>query len=58
MLVAAVVAALSRALLEGGKTAIFLTTDVANPTSNRIYRQIGCRAMADHYHFELVKADS
>lgn len=50
----ALVAALSRELLGRGKRALFLTTDVANPTSNSIYQKIGYRAAADHFHFEFV----
>jgi len=37
----ALVAALSRELLRRGKRKLFLTTDVANPTSNAIYARIG-----------------
>ena len=50
----AVVTDLSRELFERGKRAIFLTTDVANPTSNSIYRKIGYRPVADHFHFDLA----
>lgn len=50
----ALVAALCKELFDQGKRAIFLTTDVANPTSNDIYRRIGFRATADHFHFDLV----
>ncbi|HKE39697.1 MAG TPA: GNAT family N-acetyltransferase [Casimicrobiaceae bacterium] len=50
----ALVSGLSRELFERGKRAIFLTTDVANPTSNRIYQKIGFRPVADHVHFDLV----
>jgi ribosomal protein S18 acetylase RimI-like enzyme len=52
----ALVAGLSRELFARGKRAIFLTTDVANPTSNSIYEKIGYRPVADHFHFELVRA--
>ncbi len=52
----ALVADLSRELFARGKRAIFLTTDVANPTSNSIYQRIGYRAVADHYHFSLFAA--
>ncbi|HEX6844543.1 MAG TPA: GNAT family N-acetyltransferase [Actinomycetota bacterium] len=37
----AVVAAVSRDLLASGRTFCFLFTDLANPTSNAIYRRIG-----------------
>jgi GNAT superfamily N-acetyltransferase len=52
----ALVSALSGELFARGRRVIFLTTDVANPTANRIYQRIGYRPMADHFHFELVKA--
>jgi GNAT superfamily N-acetyltransferase len=52
----ALVVALSRELLGNGKRAIFLTTDLANPTSNSIYRKIGYRAVADHFHFDFQAA--
>jgi predicted GNAT family acetyltransferase len=50
----ALVASLCRELFGAGKRAIYLTTDVANPTSNGIYRSIGFRPTADHFHFDLV----
>jgi predicted GNAT family acetyltransferase len=49
-------AALSRELLRRGKRALFLTTDVANPTSNAIYARIGFRAENDDYHYDFVAA--
>lgn len=52
----ALVADLSRELFARGKRAIFLTTDVANPTSNSIYHRIGYRPVADHFHFALLPA--
>ena len=51
----AMVGALSRELFAAGTRAIFLTTDVSNPTSNAIYQRIGFRPVADHYHFEFGK---
>ena len=51
----AMVAELVRELFAAGKRAIFLTTDAANPTSNGIYRRIGFRPVADHYHFDFVE---
>lgn len=39
----ALVAELTRRLLSGGRRFVFLTTDLANPTSNQIYRRIGYR---------------
>jgi predicted GNAT family acetyltransferase len=47
------VAALSRRLLEGGRTFCSLFTDLANPTSNKIYQQIGYRTVADFRHWEF-----
>ncbi len=50
----ALVAALSRELIARGKRRLFLTTDVANPTSNAIYARIGFRAENDDCHFDFV----
>lgn len=50
----ALVAALSRELLARGKRRLFLTTDVANPTSNAIYARIGFVAETDEFHFDFV----
>jgi predicted GNAT family acetyltransferase len=44
----ACVAALSQRLLDGGAVACTLHTDLADPTSNRIYRAIGYRQVAEH----------
>lgn len=43
----AVTAAATERVLAGGKRFCFLFTDLANPTSNSIYRQIGYRPVAD-----------
>jgi predicted GNAT family acetyltransferase len=43
----ALVAAVSQAQLDGGKRYCFLFTDLANPTSNKIYTAIGYRPVAD-----------
>lgn len=43
----ALVAELSAWLLAGGRTFCFLFTDLANPTSNAIYRRIGYRQVCD-----------
>jgi predicted GNAT family acetyltransferase len=48
------VAHVSRALLARGKRMLFLTTDVANPTSNAIYARIGFRAENDDWHYDFV----
>ncbi|MEO5766526.1 MAG: GNAT family N-acetyltransferase, partial [Casimicrobiaceae bacterium] len=50
----ALVAALSRELLAAGRRRVFLTTDVANPTSNAIYARIGYRPLSDYFHFDFV----
>ena len=43
----ACVAALSQRLLDEGRKFCFLYTDLANPTSNRIYQEIGYRPVCD-----------
>ncbi len=43
----ALVAELTRGLLERGRRSCFLFTDLANPTSNRIYKRIGYRPVGD-----------
>ncbi len=43
----ALTAALSTRLLEGGRRFCFLYTDLANPTSNKIYRAIGYAHVCD-----------
>jgi predicted GNAT family acetyltransferase len=50
----ALVAQMSIALLARGKRRLFLTTDIANPTSNAIYARIGFRAENDDWHFDFV----
>jgi predicted GNAT family acetyltransferase len=48
------VAALARELKERGKRKLFLTTDVANPTSNSIYARIGFRPENDDCGFDFI----
>ncbi len=50
----ALVAALSQQMLERGCRFVSLFTNLANPTSNKIYRDIGYRPMCDfdEYHFD------
>jgi predicted GNAT family acetyltransferase len=48
------VARMSSELLARGKQWLFLTTDIANPTSNAIYARIGFRAENDDWHFDFV----
>jgi predicted GNAT family acetyltransferase len=43
----ALVAQMSQALLDGGRTYCFLFTNLANPTSNHIYQQIGYEPVSD-----------
>lgn len=44
---AAVTAAVSQGALEAGAEEVLLFTDLANPTSNRIYQRLGYRAVED-----------
>jgi predicted GNAT family acetyltransferase len=54
----ALVADLARELLARGKRKLFLTTDIANPTSNAIYARIGFRAENDDCGFDFVAPDA
>jgi predicted GNAT family acetyltransferase len=47
----AVVAALSQAILDSGKAYSALFTDLANPTSNRIYQALGYRPLRDFVEY-------
>ncbi len=51
----ALVAALSRALLDAGRQRLFLITDLANPVSNSIYAKIGYRPQSDLFHFDFLE---
>jgi len=51
------VARMSSELLARGKQRLFLTTDIANPTSNAIYARIGFRAENDDLHFDFVSPE-
>ena len=55
----ACVAALSQRLLDEGRRSCFLFTDLANPTSNRIYQRVGYRPVCDVdvVRFESVPDD-
>jgi predicted GNAT family acetyltransferase len=55
----AVTAALSQMLLDGGRQFCFLFTDLANPTSNKIYQQIGYCPVCDVdvYRFDLARSE-
>jgi hypothetical protein len=50
----ALVAAVSRRVLDDGKRFAFLFTDLANPISNSIYPKIGYRPVADLRELEFV----
>jgi predicted GNAT family acetyltransferase len=43
----ACVAALSRSMLDSGKTFCYLFTDLSNPSANKIYQRIGYRPVSD-----------
>ncbi|MFD3946400.1 GNAT family N-acetyltransferase [Streptomyces sp. NPDC058579] len=45
---AAVTTAVTRAALDAGAAQVLLFTDVANPTSNALYRRLGYRPVIDH----------
>lgn len=47
------VAALSRSMLDSGRKFCFLNTDQANPTSNKIYQQIGYEPVSDLRHWRF-----
>jgi predicted GNAT family acetyltransferase len=54
----AAVAALSGMLLAAGKDFCCLYTDVANPTSNSIYRKIGYRPVREDAELVFVQPQS
>ena len=47
----AVVAELSRNILDSGKSFCTLFTDLSNPTSNSIYQKIGYNPVCDHFSY-------
>ena len=49
----ACVATLSQAILDGGAQFCTLFTDLANPTSNRIYQRLGYRPLCDFTEFSF-----
>jgi GNAT superfamily N-acetyltransferase len=53
---AAITAAATRAALDSGVEAVLLFTDLANPTTNHIYQQIGYRPVADRVSLRLQPA--
>jgi uncharacterized protein len=50
------VAALSQLLLDEGYRYCTLFTDLANPTANKIYQEIGYEAVLDYYEYDIEKA--
>ena len=52
------VATLSRRLLDEGHRFCFLNTDMANPTSNKIYQQIGYRYVGGQRRYDFRAADA
>jgi hypothetical protein len=50
----ACVAALSQTLLDQGNQFCFLFTDLANPTSNHIYQEIGYQLVGDWHQYTFV----
>ncbi len=53
----ACVAALSQRLLDQGCNRCFLFTDLANPTSNRIYAAIGYRPVFDWHDYSFISKE-
>jgi uncharacterized protein len=51
------VAALSQKLLDEGCERCFLLTDLANPTSNHIYQEIGYVPVCDWHEYSIVSQD-
>lgn len=47
------VAELTKLLLDSGKTEINLFTDISNPTSNKIYQDIGYEFIGDSIHYQV-----
>jgi uncharacterized protein len=50
------VAAVTQAELDRGRRLVFLSTDLSNPTSNRIYQAIGYRAVGDERSFRFEQS--
>ncbi len=53
----ALVAALSQHMLDAGRRYCFLFTDLSNPTSNRIYQQIGYRRVGDDAAYDFAEPE-
>jgi GNAT superfamily N-acetyltransferase len=54
----AVTAAVSQAALDAGASAVVLFTDLANPTSNALYRRLGYRPVCDRVLLQLARPDA
>lgn len=54
----ALVAALSRHLLDAGRFPLFLFADTDNPTANGVYRKVGFRAAGEHLHLTRRDAEA
>lgn len=54
----ACVAALSQKLLDQGCKSCFLFTDLANPTSNHIYQQIGYQPICDWHDYSFISKNT
>jgi predicted GNAT family acetyltransferase len=50
------VAALSQAILDSGADFCVLFTDLANPTSNHIYQEVGYRPLCDFVEYNFYAA--
>lgn len=50
----ALLAAVARRLRKEGITAIYLSADMANPVSNRLYLRLGFVPAGDQYHFDFL----
>ena len=50
----ALVAEVSKELLSRGYELTNLFTDLANPTSNKIYQEVGYRPVADYHQYEFI----
>jgi predicted GNAT family acetyltransferase len=54
----ALVANITKQLLDGGRDYCFLYTDLANPTSNRIYMNVGYERVCDSAEFAFARVTS
>jgi uncharacterized protein len=52
-----IVAKLSQKILDSGKKHVFLYTQLDNPTSNKIYREVGFRVISDSWHIRFKYSD-